>query len=78
MSEEKKKYKFDYEIISDACMDCATCWYVCTHEGGSGAVVVRYNGSACYSIDKDTCIRCGRCFRACPVKAVEKITAAAV
>jgi len=75
LAEEKKKYKFDFEIKTDLCMDCATCWYVCNFEGGKGAVVVNYNGSAYYAIDKELCSRCGRCARACPVNAVERLAA---
>jgi NAD-dependent dihydropyrimidine dehydrogenase PreA subunit len=77
LAEEKKKYKFTYEIKKDLCMDCATCWYVCTNDGGSGAVYVSLNGSANYAINSDTCTRCGRCLRACPVNAVEKLAAGA-
>ncbi len=74
MAEEKKKYKFDFQIKTDICMDCATCWYVCNFEGGKGAVVVNYNGGAYYAIDKELCSRCGRCARACPVNAVERLS----
>jgi energy-converting hydrogenase A subunit Q len=73
MAEEKKQYKFTFKITGDLCMDCATCWYECVYEGGSGAVKVGYNGGAFYEIDEETCIRCGRCYRACPVNAVERI-----
>lgn len=73
MAEEKKKYKFDYEIKRELCMDCATCWYVCNFEGGKGSIYVSYNGGAFYAIDKETCSRCGRCARACPVNAVERV-----
>jgi len=75
LAEEKKEHKFDFEIKQDFCMDCATCWYVCQFEGGSGAVFINYNGTAFYDINKDTCIRCGRCYRSCPVDAVERIKA---
>ncbi len=70
---EKKTYKFDFEIKPELCMDCATCWFVCTNDGGSNAVYVKMNGTAEYTIDKDICIRCARCFRACPVNAVWRI-----
>jgi NAD-dependent dihydropyrimidine dehydrogenase PreA subunit len=73
MAEEKKKYKFTFKIVQDLCMDCASCWYVCSYEGGSGAIDVSYNGGAFFEIDEDSCTRCGRCFRSCPVNAVERI-----
>ncbi|HAF17049.1 MAG: 4Fe-4S binding protein [Thermacetogeniaceae bacterium] len=73
MAEEKKKYKFTFKIVQDLCMDCASCWYVCTYEGGSEAIDVSYNGGAFFVIDEGSCIRCGRCYRSCPVKAVERI-----
>ncbi len=40
---EKKTYKFDFEIKPDLCMDCATCWYVCVNDGGSGSWVKCWN-----------------------------------
>lgn len=73
VADEKKTYKFDFEIKPELCMDCATCWFVCTNDGGSNAVYVQANGTSQYAIDKDVCIRCARCFRACPVNAVWRI-----
>lgn len=71
--EKKKEYKFTFRIIQDICMDCATCWYECEYEGGSGALQISYNGAAFFEINEDSCTRCGRCFRACPVDAIERL-----
>jgi len=74
--EKKKKPKFNFVIVQEKCMDCASCWYECTFEGGSGAIEVSYNTHANFVINQELCIRCGRCFRACPVEAIERVKVA--
>lgn len=63
----QKKYKFNYQINTSSCMACAACEAECL----DGAVFI--DDSVHYAIDQERCIRCGKCFRACPIKAIERI-----
>ncbi|MEW6660830.1 MAG: 4Fe-4S dicluster domain-containing protein [Bacillota bacterium] len=67
-----KSYKWNYVIVGEKCMNCATCVLECR----DAAIEVFDNLH--YAIDLNKCIRCARCFNACPVAAVERqpVTAA--
>ncbi len=65
--DQKKKYKFHYEIMPEECMSCGTCEQECKFNA------VYIDDNVHYAIDVSNCTRCGKCFRACPVGAIKRI-----
>ena len=53
-------------IISDRCIICNTCLYVCKF----GAIS---KGEVFYTIDEDKCVACGQCRDKCAGDAIDEV-----